>query len=92
MEVNMLEMQGGPFDELLSFAEAAAIWKVDESTLRKAVKDGRLKPGHDCRKFGKQWVVTVEAMARVFNRSACPHDYTPWSKYLVHLRRSESEK
>lgn len=52
----------GPFAGLFSVAEAADLWCIDESTIRKAISDGRLKPGIDCRKFGKQWVITYEAM------------------------------
>ncbi len=93
MEPNMLDMRDGPFNELLSFAEAADIWGIDQSTLRKAVADGRLVPGRDCRKFGKQWVVTVDAMARIFCRIPSKHDYSPWSEYLVRLRKArEAEK
>ncbi len=83
MTINMLDMQGGAFDGLLSFSEAAEIWKVDESTLRKAVANGRLKEGHDCRKFGKQWVVTVKAMAREFRGGL-----SPYSVFLVNLRKA----
>jgi len=90
MNPDMLDMEGGPFARLLSFAEAAEIWGIDQSTLRKAVADGRLRQGRDCRKFGKQWVITVDAMAKVFNRSACPCDYRPWSEYLVDLRKSKA--
>jgi hypothetical protein len=82
METNMLDMAGGPFAELLSFAEAAEIWNKDQSTLRRAVIDGRLKPGKDCRKFGKQWVVTADAMHREFG------GWEPWSKYLTDLRKA----
>ena len=52
----------GPFEGLFSFAEAADLWCIDESTIRKAISDGRFKPGLDCRKFGKQWVVTYQVM------------------------------
>ena len=55
-----------PFDMLLSFADAAAMWKIDESTLRKAVINKRLVEGVDCMKFGKQWIVTPKAMIKVF--------------------------
>lgn len=80
-DMDMLDMEGGPFWMLLSFAEAAEIWKIDQSTLRKAVKDGRLKPGKDCRKFGKQWVVTVQAMVREFHGA-----WGPWNNYLIPMR------
>lgn len=87
MDINLLDMEGGPFDGLLSFAEAAEIWKVDQSTLRKAVSDGRLKPGRDCRKFGKQWVVTVDAMRRNFREG-----WSPWSEYLTNLKKQRNEE
>lgn len=85
MEINYnLDMQGSPFSQLLSFAEAAEIWKKDQSTLRKAVQDGRLKPGRDCRKFGKQWVITADAMHREFG------GWGPWSEFLVDLRKAKA--
>lgn len=84
--MNMLDMQNGPFDELLSFAEAAEIWGVDQSTLRKAVTAGRLRPGADCRKFGKQWVVTANAMHREFKGG-----WEPWARYLVELKKTRKE-
>lgn len=91
MESNYtLDMESGPFEKLLSLAEAAEIWRVDESTIRKAIAAGKLYEGHDCRKFGKQWVITVDAMARVFNRTACKYDYMPWSDYLVELRKARA--
>lgn len=86
MDVNMLDMQGGPFAELLSFAEAAEIWKKDQSTLRHAVLNGRLKVGIDCRKFGKQWVVTADAMHREFG------GWAPWSCFLTDLRKAKREE
>ena len=55
-----------PFDNLLSCGDAALLWKLDESTLRKAILDGRFKVGSDAMKFGKQWVVTFKAMIRLF--------------------------
>ena len=36
----------------------------------------------DCRKFGKQWVVTADAMHREFG------GWEPWSKYLTDLRKA----
>ena len=56
----------GNFDSLLSCADAALIWKLDESTLRKSIISGRFKEGTDAMKFGKQWVLTVKAMTREF--------------------------
>ena len=54
------------FDSLLSCADAAEIWGMDESTLRKAILSGRFKDGMDVLKFGKQWVITKKAMVREY--------------------------
>ena len=55
-----------PFNGLLSFREATDLWGLNESTLRKAIVYGKLKPDIDCKKFGKQWVVTKAAMIREY--------------------------
>lgn len=56
------------FDKLLSFKEASQLWGLDDSTLRKAVANGKLIDGQDVKKFGKQWVVTIEAMERTYGK------------------------
>lgn len=55
-----------PFDDLLSFADAASIWTLNESTLRKAIASRKLVEGVDAQKYGKQWVVTRSAMLREY--------------------------
>lgn len=86
MSINYtLDMESSDFAELLSFAEAAELWKVDQSTLRKAVEAGRLEPGKDCRKFGKQWVVTAKAMQREFRGG-----WGPWSDFKTNLRKARN--
>ena len=50
-------------DELMSTREAAELWGIDESSIRKRVGD--FPPG-TARKFGKQWVVTRDGMKKVF--------------------------
>lgn len=55
-----------PFDNLISFADATALWGLNESTLRKAISYGKLRDGVDVKKFGKQWVVTLDAMRREY--------------------------
>lgn len=55
-----------PFDDLMSFADASELWGLSESTLRKAVARGRIVPGVDACKYGKQWVVTRAAMNREY--------------------------
>lgn len=57
-----------PFDGLISFADATSIWKLNESTLRKAVSYKKLINGVDVLKFGKQWVVTRDAMLREYGQ------------------------
>lgn len=72
----------GPFTNLLSIAEAAEIWRIDQSTIRKAIMAGRLKYEYDCRKFGKQWVVTASGMSRVF-----PNGAPYWKTYITDLQK-----
>ena len=42
------------------------LWGLNESTLRKAITYGKLVNGVDVCKFGKQWVVSVDAMKREY--------------------------
>ena len=55
-----------PFDGLMSFSDASALWDLSESTLRKAVAYGKIVPGVDARKYGKQWIVNRNAMLREY--------------------------
>lgn len=55
-----------PFDGLMAFSDATELWGLNESTLRKAVAYGKLVNGIDVCKFGKQWVVSSEAMKREY--------------------------
>lgn len=55
-----------PFDNLISFADASELWGLSESTLRKAISYGKLVSGVDARKYGKQWIVTKDAMLREY--------------------------
>lgn len=55
-----------PFDGLLAFGDATALWGLNESTLRKAVLYGKLHEGTDVQKFGKQWIITEAAMRREY--------------------------
>ncbi len=55
-----------PFDGLLSFGEATELWGLNESTLRKAISYGKLIPGVDVCKYGKQWVVSAKSMQREY--------------------------
>lgn len=55
-----------PFDGLMSFADATELWGLSESALRKAIAYGKIVSGVDARKYGKQWVITCEAMEREY--------------------------
>lgn len=54
------------FDGLISFSDASELWGLSESTLRKAVVYGKIVPGVDARKYGKQWIVNRDAMLREY--------------------------
>ena len=55
-----------PFDGLIAFSDATELWGLNESTLRKAISYGKLVKGVDVCKFGKQWVVSIDAMKREY--------------------------
>lgn len=57
-----------PFDGLMAFSDATALWGLNESTLRKAISYGKLINGVDVCKFGKQWVVSINAMQREYGK------------------------
>lgn len=58
-----------PFDGLMSFADATDMWGLNESTLRKAIAYGKLVNGVDVCKFGKQWIVSIDAMKREYGEA-----------------------
>ena len=58
-----------PFDGLIALSDATALGGLDESTLLKAISYGKLVNGVDVCKFGKQWVISSEAMQREYGSS-----------------------
>ena len=54
------------FDHILSFGDAAKIWQLDESTLRKVVANGKFIIGIEACKYGKQWLITSDAMLKKY--------------------------
>ena len=60
-----------PFDGLILFSDASELWGLNESTLRKAVAYGKIVPGVDARKYGKQWIVDRDAMLREYGNPVC---------------------
>ena len=57
-----------PFDGLMSMNDATTIWGLNESTLRKAISYGKFRIGVDVCKYGKQWVVSIDAMNREYGQ------------------------
>lgn len=55
-----------PFDGLIAFSDATEIWGLNESTLCKAIAYGKLINGVDVCKYGKQWVISSDAMRREY--------------------------
>lgn len=55
-----------PFDDLMSFSDVSELWGLSESTLRKVITYGKIVSGVDARKYGKQWVVNLDAMSREY--------------------------
>lgn len=55
-----------PFDGLMAFTDATELWGLNESTLRKAIAYGKLINGVDACKYGKQWIISVDAMKREY--------------------------
>jgi len=52
-------------NDILTAAEAARLWGLDSSTVKKACQQGRFT-AEEARKSGKNWLVTVEGMRRVY--------------------------
>ena len=57
------------FDGLMALSEATELWGLSESALRKAISYGKLINGVDVCKFGKQWVVSSNAMIREYGEA-----------------------
>ncbi|MCQ2790375.1 MAG: DUF3791 domain-containing protein [bacterium] len=71
------------FENLLSLKEASNIWHIDDSVLRKAILSNRLKDGADVKKFGKQWVVTKDAMEREYGPAKKTNKIEEYSKLEI---------
>lgn len=55
-------------EEIMTFSEATEKWGLADSTLRKLVNTDKIIKGVDCRKSGSTWLVTREAMERVYGK------------------------
>ena len=54
-------------DNILTFGEAAKLWGLDSSSLRKSVERGRFLE-NEIRKSANTWLVTREAMERLYGK------------------------
>ena len=52
--------------EIFTTTEAAQLWGLNESTVRKAIQGNKFKLGIDFRKAGRVTLITKEAMIRVY--------------------------
>ena len=59
-------MANGSFDGLYTFGEAAKIYGLDDSCLRKRVARGKFVIGEDVKKMGATWIITEKALVNSF--------------------------
>jgi hypothetical protein len=60
-----------PFEGIYTFAEAAQLWGLADSTLRQANHTGRFLEG-EIKQAGKVWLITREAMERLYGPQPDP--------------------
>lgn len=53
--------------DIFTASEAARLWQLDESTVKKACQQGRFTED-EARKSGGTWIVTRDGMERVYSR------------------------
>lgn len=56
------------FEGLMAITEASILYGTSVSTIKRKVREGVLIEGEDIKNYGRQWVVTEEAMDRVFGK------------------------
>lgn len=54
------------WNQLMSTTDAEIKYRKQPGTIRKGIAQGKFKEGKDCKKFGKQWVILVEALEREY--------------------------
>ena len=59
-------MANGSFEGLYTFCEAAKIYGLDDSCLRKRVARGKFIIGEDVKKMGATWIITEKALVDSF--------------------------
>lgn len=59
-------MNKNKINEVMTFSEAAERWNISMSTLRMMARTNRAIEGVDIRKSGKVWLITIDAMKRLY--------------------------
>ena len=59
--------ENSALDSVLSLQEAAEMYGKDDSTLRKAIADGRFSP-NEFRKTGRNYIITKVGLERVYGK------------------------
>jgi len=54
------------FSGLIGMIEATSRWGLNESTIRKAIANGRLEENVDYKKMGRQYILTEAAVKRLY--------------------------
>lgn len=55
-----------PLNEFLSTQEVAEKFNIAESTIRRAIHDGRLEEYRDCKKVGKSWLILKSSAKKLW--------------------------
>ncbi len=66
---DILKARGEIYTCIVTFTDATELWRLNKSTLRKVLTYGKLINGVDACKFGKQWVISSQAMEREYGKS-----------------------
>lgn len=56
------------FEGLISLKDASALFKKEESTLRRNIKNGKFIENEDVKKFGTTWVFDIDALEREYRK------------------------
>lgn len=56
------------FYDIMTFAEASTLWELSDSALRHMIKTPKLQQEIDYRKSGCVWLITKQAMTRLYGK------------------------
>lgn len=54
------------WEQLLSMNEATQIYNRDSSTIKRAISNGTIVKGVDCKKFGRDWAFYKPSLDRIY--------------------------